>query len=182
MQGSWNLSAPRSMLAMVVLAAGLASAPMAHGQTPTAEQVEMFRNLDPEQQRTVLEAMGTTGGQSGTTRSDSRIESPPTVLPRSTEDERLRNLSPDGEPRLAAGDTLIVEIEPVMFEGQERVLTERPRQPTDALQARGTAATSGRTDNAVPSATRTAWPAASCRRYPRQGEPAGDSAHEIRRG
>jgi len=141
------------MLAMVVMATGLASAPTALGQTPTAAQAEMFRNLDPAQQQQILEAMGTTGGQSDTTRSDSRIELPPTVLPRSTEDRSLRNLSPDGEPRLAAGDTLIVEIEPVMFEGQDRVLTERPSQPTNARQGRGTAATSGGTDNAVPNAT-----------------------------
>ena len=112
----------------------------------------MFRDLDPEQQRTVLEAMGGAGGKSGTTRSDPRVESPPTVLPRSTEDRRLQNLSPDGEPRLAAGDTLIVEFEPVTFEGQERVLTERPRQPTDVLPGRGTTTATGRTDNAVPDA------------------------------
>ena len=164
------------MLAMVVLAPGLASAPMAHGQTPTAAQAEMFRNLDPAQQQQVLEAMGTTGGQSDTTRSDSRIESPPTLLPRSTEDRSLRNLSPDGEPRLAAGDTLIVEIEPVMFEGQERVLTERPSQPTNALQARGTAATSGRTDNAVPSATPSPGPQPAA-----GGTPGRENQREILR-
>ncbi len=152
MQGSWNLFAPRSMLAMILLVAGCASAPAALGQTPTAEQVEVFQNLDPEQQRTVLEAMGKTGGQSGTTRSDPRVESPTTVLPRSIEDQRLQNLSPDGEPRLAAGDTLIVEFEPVTFEGQERILTERPRQPTDVLPGRGTNSATGRTDIAVPDA------------------------------
>ncbi len=47
---------------------------------------------------------------------------------------------------------MIVEIEPVIFEGQERVLTERPRQPTEALPARGTIPATGRTDNAVPDA------------------------------
>ena len=126
-----------------MLAAGLASAPAALGQTPTTEQVEAFRDLSPEQQRTVLEAMGAGSGQSGATRSDQRIESPSTVLPRSTQDERLRNLTLDGEPRLAAGDTLIVEIEPVLVEGEDRVLTERPREPDDALKEAG--GTSGRT-------------------------------------
>jgi polysaccharide export outer membrane protein len=142
MRGSWNLSAPRSMLAIFMLAAGLASAPAALGQTPTTEQVEAFRDLSPEQQRTVLEAMGGGTGQSGAARSDQRIESPATVLPRSIQDERLRNLTLDGEPRLAAGDTLIVELEPVLVEGEDRVLTERPRQPTEALQEAG--ATAGR--------------------------------------
>ena len=126
------------MLAIFMLAAGLASAPAALGQTPTTEQVEAFRDLSPEQQRTVLEAMGGGNGQSGAARSDQRVESPVTVQPRLPQDERLRNLTLDGEPRLAAGDTLIVELEPVLVEGEERVLTERPRQPAEALQEAGT--------------------------------------------
>ena len=133
MRGSWNLSAPRSLLVMFVLAAGLVSASAAFGQTPTTEQVEAFRDLSPEQQRTVLEAMGGGNGQSGAARTDQRVESPVTVQPRPPQDERLRNLTLDGEPRLAAGDTLIVELEPVLVEGEDRVLTERPRQPTEAL-------------------------------------------------
>ena len=62
MQGSWNLSALRSsMLALVVTATGLAAVSAALGQTPTAAQAEMFRNLDPAQQQQILEAMETTG-------------------------------------------------------------------------------------------------------------------------
>jgi protein involved in polysaccharide export with SLBB domain len=153
MQGFWNWSVPRSMLAMVLLVAGLLSSPASPGQTPTPEQVEAFRGLTPAQQRSVMDAMGATGGQSGMTRTDQRVESPPTVLPRSAEDEEKRNLSPDGEPRLAAGDTLIVELEPMEFEGDDRVLTERPRQPIDALQGQGTITATGGTENAVPGAT-----------------------------
>jgi protein involved in polysaccharide export with SLBB domain len=126
------------MLAIFMLMAGLVSAPAVIGQTPTTEQVEAFRDLSPEQQRTVLEAMGEGNGQSGAARSDQRVESPVTVQPRSTQDERLRNLTLDGEPRLAAGDTLIVELEPVLVEGEDRILTERPRQPAEALQEAGT--------------------------------------------
>jgi protein involved in polysaccharide export with SLBB domain len=126
------------MLAIFMLTAGLVSAPAVIGQTPTTEQVEAFRDLSPEQQRTVLEAMGGGNGQSGAARSDQRVESPVTVQPRSTQDERLRNLTLDGEPRLAAGDTLIVELEPVLVEGEDRILTERPRQPAEALQEAGT--------------------------------------------
>jgi len=141
------------MLAIFMLAAGLISAPAAPGQTPTTEQVEAFRDLSPEQQRTVLEAMGSGDGQSGAARSDRRIESPETVLPRSIQNEGLRNLTVDGEPRLAAGDTLILEIEPVLYEDEDRVLTERPRQPTDSLQAQGTTAVAGRAGTAVPAGT-----------------------------
>jgi len=154
MRGIWKLSVSRSALAVLILVAGLGAAPGVLGQTPTTEQVEAFRDLSPEQQRTVLEAMGTTGGQSGTARSDQRIESPATVLPRAAQDERLRNLTLDGEPRLAAGDTLIVELEPLMTEGEDRVLTERPRQTTEALQDAG--ATAGRAASAPLGATGTA--------------------------
>jgi protein involved in polysaccharide export with SLBB domain len=151
MRGIWNLSVPRSLLIMVLLMAGLGSAAVVYGQTPTSEQVEAFRDLSPEQQRTVLEAMGSGSGQSGTTRSDQRIQTPSTVLPRSTEDERLRNLTLDGEPRLAAGDTLIVELEPLTSEGEDRVLTERPRQPAVALQETGAA--TGRAGTVAPGVT-----------------------------
>ncbi len=153
MRGIWNLSVPRSLLVVFLLVAGLGSIADVSGQTPTSEQVEAFRDLSPEQQRTLLEAMGSSSGQSGTTQSDQRVDTPSTVRPRSTEDERLRNLTLDGEPRLAAGDTLIVELEPVLFEGEERVLTERPRQPTDSLQVQGTTAVAGREGNAVPGDT-----------------------------
>ena len=108
------------------VAAWLIAAAGAAAQTPTAEQMEVFRNLSPEQQKAVLESFGS-GTQSGMTHSDQRLETPATVKPRPTADERQRDLSPDGEPRLAAGDTLIVELEPVLFDGQERVLTERTR-------------------------------------------------------
>ena len=151
MRGIWNLSVPRSLLVVVLLVAGLGSIAQVSGQTPSSEQVEAFRNLSPEQQRTVLEAMGSGSGQSGTTRADQRIETPSTVRPRSTEDDRLRNLTLDGEPRLAAGDTLIVELEPVLVEGEERVLTERPAQPAVALQETG--AGTGRAGLAAPGVT-----------------------------
>jgi len=154
------LSAPRSLLVMVLLMAGLGSGAVVYGQTPTSEQVEAFRDLSPEQQRTVLEAMGSGSGQSGTTRSDQRIETPSTVRPRSTEDDRLRNLTLDGEPRLAAGDTLIVELEPVLVEGEERVLTERPAQPAVALQETGAATgRAGTAASGVAAAPQTQQPA-----------------------
>jgi polysaccharide biosynthesis/export protein len=148
MQGFWKLDMSRTLLVMASLVAGLGLAPGALGQTPSAEQVEAFQDLSPEQQRTILEAMGTGGGQSGTSRSDQRLATPSTVLPKSNEDERLRSLSPDGEARLVPGDTLIVELEPLNIEGEERILTERPRQPTVTLQEPGV--TTSRTATAVP--------------------------------
>jgi protein involved in polysaccharide export with SLBB domain len=141
------------LLALIVSVAGLIPVPAALGQTPTTEQVEAFRDLSPEQQRTLLEAMGAAGGKSGTSQTDQRVESTPSVLPRSTQGERLQNLSPDGEPRLAAGDTLIVELEPVLFEGEERVLTERPRRTDEVQQGQGVATVTGGTDTALQGTT-----------------------------
>ena len=165
MQGSWNLSAPRSMWVMVLLAAGLASAPAALGQTPTAAQAEMFRDLDPEQQRTVLEAMGAAGGQSGTTRSDPRVESPSTVLPRSTEDKAPSKSEP--RRRAKAGSWGHVD---------RPVRTRDLRRP--GASAHGTASSAdrraagaghdlcdGQNGQRGSGRQRTTYPAASSRRY-----------------
>ena len=128
MQGFSKSIATRIAAAAMALAVLLGTAPdgVAQTPTPTAEQLETFQNLSPEQQRAVLEAMGS-GSDTGTTRTDKRLETPATVRPKPLSTEDLRRLSPDGEPRLAAGDTLIIELEPVEFEGQERILTERPK-------------------------------------------------------
>jgi hypothetical protein len=177
MRGIWNLSVPRSLLVVVLLVAGLGSIAEVSGQTPTSEQVEAFRDLSPEQQRTLLEAMGAGGGQSGAIRSDQRVETPSTVLPRTREDDRLRNLTLDGEPRLAAGDTLIVELEPLMNEGEDRVLTERPRQPAVALQETGAA-----TGRAGTCGTGRHGSAAGPAADPGAGRAQGDPAHQVRAG
>ena len=129
----------RAALALLPLVAGLQMPLPGYAQTPTAGQIETFRNLPPEQQQAILEAMGAGRSTSGVTRPDSRVDMPETVRPRAVEVERDRSQSPDGEPRLAAGDTLIVEIEVLQFEGQERVLTERPGQALAAPGDRGTA-------------------------------------------
>ena len=134
---SRNWLVRRSLLTLALLLAGLGSTQQVHGQTPSAAQVEAFRNLSPDQQRALLEAMGADGSQSATDRSEQRIQTPSTVLPKPAEDEGARSLSPEGEPRLAAGDTLIVELELVQFEGQDRLLTERPRQTTVGVQEQG---------------------------------------------
>ncbi|HWJ06048.1 MAG TPA: SLBB domain-containing protein, partial [Steroidobacteraceae bacterium] len=56
----------------------------ATAQTPTAEQMEMFRNLPPDQQQAILDAMGSGGVSSGSSgvRRDRDLASPETVRPR----------------------------------------------------------------------------------------------------
>jgi len=137
LEGFGNRPLLGALLAVVMLLAGLGSVQPAVAQTPSAEQAEAFRNLTPEQQRALLEAMGSGSGEVGGTRSDRRLETPSTVSPRSVGEARERSLSPDGQPRLAAGDTLIVELEPVQFKGQNRLLTERPPQQTVGVSALG---------------------------------------------
>jgi protein involved in polysaccharide export with SLBB domain len=117
-----------------MLAALLSASVGAVAQTssPTAGQIETFKNLSPEQQQAVLEAMGAAGGgnsASGLTRSDPSLSAPSTVSPMLTINGTERALAADGQPRLAAGDTLIVELELMKNVGEERVLTERPPVP-----------------------------------------------------
>jgi len=132
--------AARTVVALLAMA-GILAGPDAIAQQPTSAQIEAFKNLSPEQQQAILDSMGKSGAESGATRSDERVEAPVTVRPRAVDGEDQRRLAADGEPRLAAGDTLIVELEPVKFEGQERVLTERIRPTTPETAAPGAAQT-----------------------------------------
>jgi len=101
----------------------------AGAQTPTAEQVEIFRNLPPDQQQAILEAMG----RSGTTGVPGAVspaipgqmgEEAVTIPELQVQPEAdVRERTPSGELRLAPDDTLLVEILPLQWYGQERVLT-----------------------------------------------------------
>jgi len=110
-------------------AATLAWSGVTPAQSPSASQIDAFRNLDPEQQRAILQAMGAQGTGTATGDSEKGLEMPATVVPRTLESEESRRRTIDGQPRLAAGDTLIIELEPVEFDGQPRILTERPQPP-----------------------------------------------------
>jgi len=107
-------------------------------QTPTEEQIRIFQSLPPEQQRAILDAIGSQAGSGvlgapGTTaRPDERIEPVPGVDAQAGQED-LEDRTLTGEPRLKPDDTLIVEILPMQWEGQERVLTLRTQmfpQPT----------------------------------------------------
>jgi polysaccharide biosynthesis/export protein len=138
-------------LAAALLVGGVAAGTSVSAQQPTPAQMEAFRNLPADQQQAILESMGMSGTESGITRSDTRLETPVTVRPRPLEAETERGMTAEGEPRLAAGDTLIVELELPKFEGQDRVLTERPNPPS--TEPTGQAVTSPGADNRAPAAT-----------------------------
>lgn len=104
-------------------------------QTPSAEQIEMFRNLPPEQQQAVMEAMGnrgsggaTSGGLSGSdARSDRRLQFPQTVRPRSTEDGELDEDSRDRVPRLKGGDSVLLQLDVRRYKRRAPEIEERER-------------------------------------------------------
>ncbi len=119
----------------VVAAAGLIIGTLqglpAAAQTPTAEQIEIFQNLPPDQQQAILEAMGTSGGsgrdstrESG--RTDQRTDTLPGANSRVRRDDERRDRTLSGVPRLQPEDTVIIEILPLEWQGQERVLTRAP--------------------------------------------------------
>src|SRR5262245_45652359 len=89
----------RLVLAAVCLLSGMLPAPHAAAQTPSPDQIEMFRNLPPEQQQAILESMNKGGGSiSGGTgvRSDRRLEFPRVVRPRKGDEEEATGFEADG--------------------------------------------------------------------------------------
>jgi protein involved in polysaccharide export with SLBB domain len=95
-------------------AAWLLAAGAVMAQTPTADQMEVFRNLSPEQQQAILDSMGN-GGQSGVRR-DRDLTSPETVQPRSVDETVQRAKSAEDElelrprePRISGRDTVLLD-------------------------------------------------------------------------
>jgi protein involved in polysaccharide export with SLBB domain len=128
----------------------------AQAPAPTPEQIEIFRNLTPEQQQAILDAMqnssaappatGTAGAGGAVPPAGGQVSPLPTMLPRPAIEARER--TPSGELRLAPDDTLLVEIFPLQWIGQERVLTVPDTQGQSGV--RGSAAPA---EPAVPGAT-----------------------------
>jgi polysaccharide biosynthesis/export protein len=144
MQRSSNVKLCYSVIAIMGLLLFILQSLPADAQTPTPEQVEAFRNLPPDQQRAILEAMGQSGSTTGapsttgtptTPTTGAETELLPEMLIRRAEEARERAAD---ELRLKPDDTLIVEILPLQWEGQERVLTSpeptRPVMPGTATQ------------------------------------------------
>ncbi len=125
------------LLTALAITAGLTLP--AGAQTP--EQLEIFRNLTPEQQRAVLEQMNNGRGATSSSRS---VDFPATSAPKQAEDAGLVEV----EPRFRGNDTLLlrVDIRP-LAEGAP------PRDPStaralDELRARMLAGNPYRLDRA----------------------------------
>jgi polysaccharide export outer membrane protein len=80
-------------------------AAQASGPAPTQEQLEAFRNLPPEQQRAVLDAMASRGANGQ--RADAPLQDPAVSQPAL---QPAMPLVPPGPPRFEGGATLLLEV------------------------------------------------------------------------
>ena len=92
----------RALLAVLLVIGSISHSTSA--QTP--EQVETFRNLPPDQQQAVLEAMRNGNGSTG--RRDPQLSTQPTTAPATETAPQIPVET--GPPRIAAGATLLLDV------------------------------------------------------------------------
>jgi len=111
---------PRSLVRRVapttlaLLVTSLMLIPVASGQTPTPDQMEVFRNLPPDQQQAILESMGPSQGTSTIqdgVRRDADVTAPETVQPRPAEGAYEAVTARPEDPNLRGRDTVLLEID-----------------------------------------------------------------------
>jgi polysaccharide export outer membrane protein len=122
------------LLRLVVLCACLMPALVTVSvvRAQTAEQLEMYRNLPSDQQRTILDTLGIggSGASSSRPRADRQLEFPQTVTPRPTREEDLDDYAEEVDPltgqkrrvrklRLKGEDTILLTLEIRKREGQQ---------------------------------------------------------------
>ena len=124
----------RSWMARVAAVAltCLVTSGAALAQSPSAEQMEAFRNLPPDQQQAILQGMG--GTTQGGVQRDQDVTSPETVRPRSLDGSGRGMAGADEyewmprEPRIVGRDTVLIDAElrklPI---GQTRTAEEATR-------------------------------------------------------
>ncbi|MBC7983261.1 MAG: hypothetical protein H7Y02_05330, partial [Candidatus Obscuribacterales bacterium] len=104
---------------MVILALMSVPLSLALAQTPTQQQLDIYKNLPPDQQKALLNSMDRNRGGSSP---DRIVEFPQTVQPRSTTVETVRQ----GELRLKSGDTILLYLEIRKFDGPEPKIAPTP--------------------------------------------------------
>ena len=128
-----------AIIASLFLSVGSLS--LAVAQTPTADQIELFQNMTPEQQQAIMESMG--GGRSSSpsprsgVQSDRKLNFPDTVRPRSADadDEDSQFGASTGvprAPRLKGGDTVLLTLEIRQFKRKAPEIEERERREQQA--------------------------------------------------
>lgn len=109
----------------------------AEAQTPSADQIEIFQNMTPEQQQAILESM--TGSGNGNlsrsrngVRTDRKLDFPQTVQPRVKRDDEDSELEEmDGmprQPRFKGGDTVLLTLEVRQLKRKAPEIEERERR------------------------------------------------------
>jgi polysaccharide export outer membrane protein len=94
---------------LLALVSGMSAAV---GQAPTQQQLDIYKNLSPEQQQAVIESMR--NGQGSGARPDRTIEFPQTVRPRSDREVGVSEFEDPAKPkviRLKGGDTVLLGLE-----------------------------------------------------------------------
>lgn len=108
--------------ALLYLFSGAGSFSTVRAQTPSSQQIDMFRNLTPEQQQAIMDSMsGNARGQgAGRVLSDRQLQFPQTVTPRrSTDEDETQEFDARGMPkdqRLKGEDTILLSLELREFE------------------------------------------------------------------
>jgi polysaccharide biosynthesis/export protein len=106
----------------------------AAAQTPTAEQVEIFRDLPPDEQQSILESMGGRDSASSTrsqVRTDRPLNFPQTLRPRGArqrDEEEELGVTGRREPRFKGEDTVLLSLEIRRFEKRAPEIEERERR------------------------------------------------------
>src|SRR5690349_13096730 len=133
-------------LAAFVLFAAL-SLPQAWAQAPSAEQIEIFNGLPPEQQQAIMESLGRGGSGSATGRTgraDRDLQFPQTVRPRTRQPgeeedgetgEQLGQTGVPREPRLKGDDTVLLSLEIRQLERLAPEIEEKERQQRQQSRA-----------------------------------------------
>lgn len=112
--------------------------PEAEAQTPTPDQIEMFRNLPPDQQQAIMDTLRQGGGRDTKTPDQQGQQSPPLVMPRQVPEQKPEDVDQlTGQPKLKGNDTVLVTLGIRQFERQAPEFEQRqqqqraPQQPQD---------------------------------------------------
>lgn len=112
-------------------------------QVPSAEQIEIFQTLPPDQQQAILDSMNRgTNGPTNRPRADRQLQFPETVRPRTSregeeeesEEDRVSGGIPR-VPRLKGNDTVLLTLEIRQLERQAPEIEERERQEREQNRA-----------------------------------------------
>jgi hypothetical protein len=136
----FNMNGLSARLVAVTLGAFLCQfvASSVTAQTPSAAQIEIFKNLPPDQQQAILETLNRGGATSTGVRSDRRLEFPQTVIPRAPMADEAQ-AGEIGEHRLKPNDTVLLSLEVRQLQRRAPEIEEREQraqqqavQPADA--------------------------------------------------